>query len=249
MLIKLITRFLNKTEYFKNWQTAEKQCDSYDSDKILATFADAGLAVEKGAGLFERDGKIYRHYSENTQLVAALKYVNEEKGRFQVLDFGGAFGNIYRQNRWFLPNSSDYIWCVVEQERFVETGKRLFENQKLKFESTIPDAVERYHPNIAVMSNALQRMEHPFDVLDELAKSDIPYLFIDRTPVISSSENLITRSTLPAVSDNTYYPTWVFSESDFKKKLQTHYRIINEFDMDNKNIEDNRRLGFFCEKI
>jgi putative methyltransferase (TIGR04325 family) len=251
MITELITRFFNKTTYFSNWQTAKTQCDSYDSDKILSTLVDAGLTVEKGGGMYERDGKVYKHYSENMPLTAAVKHVIQAKGSFQILDLGGALGNSYRQNRWFLPKTTDYIWCVVEQERFVETGKRLFENHKLKFETTIPTAIERYHPNIAVMSNALQRMEHPFDVLTELAKTDIPYLFIDRTPVISSPENRITRSGLPAVSDSTFYPTWVFSESEFKKKLQEHYRIINEFDMDSKREKktENRRLGFFCEKI
>jgi putative methyltransferase (TIGR04325 family) len=251
MITELIARFFNKTTYFKNWQTAQNQCESYGSDRVLSILADAGVAVEKGAGMFERDGKIYKHYSENFQLVSALKHVSSAKGCFQVLDFGGAFGNNYRQNRWFLPNSTDYIWCVVEQERFVETGRRLFQNEKLKFETTIPEAIKLYQPNIAVMSNALQRMEHPFDVINELAKSDIPYLFIDRTPVISSPENRITRTILPAISDNTYYPTWVFSESDFKAKLQQYYRIIDQFGVDNNPTKqgENRRLGFFCEKI
>ncbi len=249
MFAELITRLLKKTTYFNNWQTAETQCDSYDSDRILATFTDAAIAVQQGDGMFERDGKIYKHYSENFQLVAALKHVSQTEGQFKVLDLGGAFGNVYRQNRWFLPDSNDLIWCVVEKERFVETGKRLFENNKLKFETTIPEAIDRYHPNIAIVSNALQRMEHPFDVLLELAQSDIPYLFIDRTPVVSSGENRITRSILPAVSDNAYYPSWVFSESNFKEKLQQHYRIINEFDMTANPTDDNRRLGFFCAKI
>jgi putative methyltransferase (TIGR04325 family) len=251
MITELIARFFNKTTYFPNWQTAQKQCDSYDSDRIVKTLEDAGLAVEQGGAMFERDGKIFRYYSENIPLVAAIKHVIVAKGSFHVLDFGGAFGNNYRQNRWFLPRSPDYIWCVVEKEQFVERGRRLFAGQKLKFETTIPEAINQYHPNIVVISNVLQRMEHPFDVINELAQTDIPYLFIDRTPVISNCENRITRSSLPAVSDSTYYPTWVFSESEFKKKLQEHYRIINEFDMDSKQEKkaENRRLGFFCEKI
>lgn len=249
MLTGLIARLLNKTTYFKNWQTAQKQCDNYDSDRILTTFTDAAIAVQQGSGMFERDGKIYKHYSENSQLVAALKHVNKTEGQFKVLDFGGAFGNVYRQNRWFLPDSADLIWCVVEKERFVETGKRLFENNKLKFETNIPEAVERYHPNIAVVSDVLQRIEHPFDVLSELAQSNIPYLFIDRTPVVSTCENLITRKVMSAVANDAYYPSWVFSEANFKEKLQQHYRIIKEFDINTTPTDDNRRLGFFCEKI
>jgi hypothetical protein len=103
------------------------------------------------------------------------------------------------------------------------------------------------------MSNALQRVENPFDVLDEVARFNIPYLFIDHTPIIESAENRITRSIFPAKSCNATYPSWLFSEKDFKGKLQKNYRIIEEFTTNEKSKNSHtsgaRQLGFFCEKI
>jgi putative methyltransferase (TIGR04325 family) len=249
MLTKLFTRFTNKQiQYFTNWQTAEKQCDSYDNEAVLKTFANAALAVGRGDAIYDLDGKTFRRFSENAHLVAALRHVSAAEGQFNVLDFGGALGNIYRQHRWFLSNFNDFIWCVVDKEGFVETGRRLFTSHKLKFETTIPQAVKSYKPNIAVMSNTLQRMERPFDLLNELVEADIPYLFIDRTPVITSLDNRITCSTYPAVSAETAFPSWHFSEEAFKAALQKKYRIITEFNADDKNL-NTRHMGFFCQKI
>jgi putative methyltransferase (TIGR04325 family) len=249
MLINFLKGLVSKPkDYFTNWQNAEKACDSYYDDVVLKTFTDAALAIGNGDGVYDRDGRVHSNFSENVHLVAALRHVSSTKGQFKVLDFGGALGNMYRQHRWFLSNFNDFTWCVVDQERFVETGKRLFTSNKLKFEPTISQAVVSYKPNIAVMSNILQRVEHPFDIVNELAALDIPYLFIDRMPVITSKNNLITCGKLPAVSNEKCFPEWHFSETAFKQALQTKYRIINEFDADSK-AENVRNMGFFCEKI
>lgn len=259
MLNELISRFASNftkkptTKYYNSWQSAENQCDGYPTTAILESVVKASRSVAQGDALYERDGVTYRHFAENTHLVSALRHIAETEGRFEVLDFGGSLGSIYRQHRWFLNDFKDFVWCVVEQKTFVETGKKMFENNKLKFEPSISDACSHYKPNIALMSNALQRVENPFDVLEEVAKFNIPYLFIDRTPVIESAEHRITHSIFPAKSCHTTYPSWVFSETDFKRNLQKHYRIIEEFNANEKNENTNgdgsRQLGFFCEKI
>ncbi len=255
LINRFASNFTKKTspKYYNTWQSAENQCDGYSTKAILESVVKASRSVAQGDALYERDGVTYRHFAENAHLVSALKHIAKTKGQFQILDFGGSLGSIYRQHRWFLSDFTDFVWCVVEQKTFVETGKKMFENNKLKFESTISDAYTHYKPNVALMSNALQRVENPFDVLEEVAKFDIPYLFIDRTPVIESAENRITRSIFPAKSCHASYPSWLFSEADFKAKLQKNYRIIEEFDMneDSKNahLSGTRQLGFFCEKI
>jgi putative methyltransferase (TIGR04325 family) len=235
-------------EYYTTWQSAEKVCKRYDDADVVKTFTDAALAIGNGDGVYDRDGKVHASFSENAHLIAALRHVSNTQGQLQVLDFGGALGSMYRQHRWSLDKFSNFTWCVVDQERFVETGRRLFTSNKLKFEPTIPQAVATYQPNIAVMSNILQRIENPFDVLNEMAKSNITYLFIDRTPVITASNNRITRVTLPALKEEGCFPTWHFSEAEFKQALQSKYRIINEFNSDSKE-ENVRHVGFFCEKI
>jgi putative methyltransferase (TIGR04325 family) len=249
MLRDFFKRLVTKPkEYFTNWQTAEKACTKLDEEIVLNTYINAALAVGKGDAMYDCDGKIHRSFSENAHLVAALLHVSKNQGQFKVLDFGGALGSMYRQHRWSLDKFGDFTWCVVDQEQFVETGKRLFTSNKLKFEPTIPQAIASYQPNIAVMSNVLQRIEHPFDVLNELAQSDITYLFIDRTPVIAALNNRVTRGILPAVGEENCFPAWHFSEVAFKQALQKKYRIINEFDVESKE-ENVRHVGFFCEKI
>ncbi len=250
MFTELLTRFIKKTEveYFSNWQDATIKCLDYDAEAVVKTFAKAATAVEHGEAIFEQDGRTYHRFSNNTHLIAALSHVSTKEGHFQVLDFGGALGSMYRQHRFFLARFNDFIWCVVDQECFVRTGSLLFSTKKLKFENTISDAVSRYKPNIAVMSSALQRLESPFDVLNEVAALDIPYLFIDRTPVNACNEDRITRGRLTFKNSSATFPAWQFSEAAFKAALQQKYRIINEFDADSK-ASNARQVGFFCEKI
>jgi putative methyltransferase (TIGR04325 family) len=250
MLTKLLSNFFNKNEeikYYKDWQASDNESTGYDNDAVLETFIKAALAVGKGNALYECDGKTYNHFADNGHLVSALQHMKKTEGKFQVLDFGGALGGVYRQHRWFLSDFTDFVWCVVDKGRFVEKGRVLFTNNKLKFASSIKEAVDLYQPNIAVLSNVLQRMECPFGVLEELAQSAIPYVFIDFIPVISHAENRVTRSFLPAVNDKTAYPSWHFSETLLRKKLQENYRILNEFDIKDKKLTT-RNVGFFCQK-
>jgi putative methyltransferase (TIGR04325 family) len=258
MLTKLFSRFtsdLNSIStptppYYSNWQTAENQCDGYAAPAILESIVSATRTVSRGDALYDCDGVAYRNFEENTHLVAALRHVLTSEGRFEVLDYGGSLGSLYRQHRWFLSEYSDFNWCVVEQQPFVETGKRLFENKKLKFEASISDACTLFQPNIAVISNALHRQERPFEVLDKIAQLDIPYLFIDQMPIINATESRITQSVFPARHCNASYPSWLFGETIVKEKLQQYYRILNEFDAQNAKFPSNgtRHLGFFCEK-
>jgi putative methyltransferase (TIGR04325 family) len=259
MLTKLFSRFksdLNSIStptphYFSNWQTAECQCDGYATAPVLESIVKASKAVSQGDALYERDGVIYHQFDENKHLLSALKHIYAEKGQFQVLDYGGALGSFYRQHCWFLGNFNDFTWCVVDQNNFVETGKRLFENNKLKFEPTLVDAFLKHQPNIAVISNSLQRVERPFEVLDDLAKLDIPYLFIEQAPIIEATEDRITQSFFPAKKCKASYPSWVFSEVKFKEKLGQYYRILDEFEANETHLRTNgvRQIGFFCERI
>ncbi len=258
MLTKLFSRFktdLNSIStptphFYSNWQTAEKQCDGYATAPVLESIVKASRAVAQGDALYERDGVTHHSFAENEQLIAALRHVAEAEGRFQVLDFGGSLGSLYRQHRWFLSDFSDFVWCVVEQNSFVETGKRLFENNKLKFEPSIAEACKKYQPNVVVMSNSLQRMERPFEVLEELAKSDMPYLFIEQTPLIQAADNRITQSFFPAKKCKSSYPTWLFAETKFKEKLSQYYQILNEFEATEAHLSFDgvRPIGFFCKK-
>lgn len=257
MFTKLFSRFtsdLNSLttptpQIFANWQTAARQSDGYATVPVLESIVKASQAVAGGDALYDRDGVRYHTFAENGHLINALRHVLNAEGRFQVLDYGGALGSLYRQHRWFLSDFTDFVWCVVEQKLFVETGQKLFENRKLKFETTIAAAFKAYKPNIAVISHTLQRVEQPFDVLNNIIQLDIPYLFIE-VPTVKAAENRITQSTFPARSCKTTYPTWLFAETEFKEKLQQYYRILNEFDANDTHLNFNgvRHLGFFCER-
>ena len=71
-------------EYYTNWQTAEKACKKYDDADVIKTFTDAALAIGNGDGIYDRDGKVHRTFSENIHLIAALRHVSNTEGQFKV---------------------------------------------------------------------------------------------------------------------------------------------------------------------
>ena len=233
---------------YKTWQAAAADCEGYDAAPILDRVLSAARAVKNGEAVFERDGFLFYQKQEIENLTKYLTTAIHTEGALSVLDFGGSLASLYFQHRDFLNQYADLKWCVVEQNHFVEIGKKEFETDVLKFEYTIADAVEKYAPNVALISSVLQYLENPYEWLDEIVKHKIPYLWIDRTPFSHRQNDWILKQIVdPRVYEATY-PAYILSLPKFKKYLNQHYRIVAEFSSPDKiNQQECHFLGFFCE--
>ena len=68
-------------------------------DKVLA----ATLKVKQGQAVFERDSVLFDEIEYSWPLLAGLMWAAASNGgKLNVLDFGGALGSSYYQNRKFL---------------------------------------------------------------------------------------------------------------------------------------------------
>jgi putative methyltransferase (TIGR04325 family) len=77
-----------------------------------------------------------------------------------VLDFGGALGSHYFQNKEFLKPIKIKKWIVVEQERYVKVGKEKIADGVLDFARSI-DEID--HANILIASSVIQYLEKPYE--------------------------------------------------------------------------------------
>jgi len=77
-------------------------------------------------------------------------------GALNVLDFGGFLGSSYYKCRGFLTGVKTLRWNIIEQEKFVDCGKEMFENSELSFYYSIEECLESEKPQVALLSSVLQ---------------------------------------------------------------------------------------------
>jgi putative methyltransferase (TIGR04325 family) len=137
-----------------------------------------------------------------------------ERGALKVCDFGGSLESTYYQNKKFLDKITDVSWGVVEQRHFVDAGKEEFENDRLKFFSTVVECIEEEGSNVLILSSVLQYIEEPYELLDNILKNNFKYILIDRTPFSKGPERITLQVVPPYVYDASY-PCHFFDESIF----------------------------------
>ena len=94
-------------------------------------------------------------------LYAALR----ANGRLSVVDFGGALGSHFFQNRSLLKDVRELNWTVVEQPRFVQAGQEYLRDNVLNFSSSLDQAIAEGKPDVLLMSSVLPYLPDPLELL------------------------------------------------------------------------------------
>ncbi len=258
-LIDLYYRYRKGRGCFGNyatWAAAAQDCKGYDAAEIINKVQAAGLKVKKGEAQYERDSALFYDEKIDENLLKFLENAQNtvrrdsygEGGGMRVLDFGGSLGSTYFQHKNRLKEYPNLIWCVVEQAHFVDIGKKDFEDDTLKFEYSVGEAIEKYKPNFILLSSVLQYLESPYEMLKMLFDTQIPYIFIDRTPFISQNEDRIVKQIVPAYIYKASYPSWLFSKNKFQNFILQYAKIESAFTNTDRNNILNCRYEGFCLK-
>lgn len=215
---------------FATWDEAMNHSTGYDSDQILERVLSATLKVKHGKAVFERDAVLFEEIQYSWPITSGLLLTAaREGGRLSVLDFGGSLGSIYYQNRKFLQGLSDLRWSVVEQPHFVEAGRKLIQDDQLKFYPTIAQCVDAEKPNVVLLSSVIQYLEDPYAVLDELMRSGVGTILVDRTSFHDGENDLIA---VQKVGDSIYpasYPLRILSKQNIINYLSESYDLLAEW--------------------
>ncbi len=157
-------------------------------------------------------------------LVAAMN-----DGKLEIIDFGGSLGSSYFQNRKFLSQLKKVSWNIVEQKNFVECGQKYFQDENLKFYFDIASCLQENKPSAILLSNVLQYLEKPYEMLDQIISYEFSYIIFDMISFNSVDEDIITiQKVWPEVYQATY-PCWFFNKKKFLEKFEKKYEIIEEF--------------------
>ena len=212
---------------FTSWEEASAHCTGYDTEEILAKVLAATLKVKHGEAAFERDSVLFDQIDYVWPLLSGLMWAAARSGgRLNVLDFGGALGSSYFQNRRFLQTLPDVRWNVVEQSHYVDAGRAHIEDEKLRFYKSIDECLTVNQPNVILLSSVVQYLESPTDLIRELNRVGALCLIFDRTPFSLNREDKLVVQTVPVSIYTASYPMWLFSMSKFTEILNDNWTIV-----------------------
>jgi len=93
---------------FATWEEARAHCTGYDSEAIFTAVLAATLKVKHGKAAFERDSVTFEQVEYAWPVLSGLMWAAARNGgKLNVLDFGGALGSAYFQNKKFLKSLAE----------------------------------------------------------------------------------------------------------------------------------------------
>jgi len=218
------------TGNYSSWDEASTYASGYASQEILEKTRDALLKVKRGEAACERDSVTFDTVQYSYPLLANLLHIASCNGnRLAVLDFGGALGSSYYQNRGYLSHLQQLAWTVVEQPHVVACGREYFANGILSFHHSIDEAMAGMQPHVILLSSVLQYLPAPLDVAGVLASRNVRDIIIDRAPLLEDAPSRLTVQHVPPSIYEASYPCWIFNENEFVAAFKG-YRMIDAFD-------------------
>lgn len=212
---------------YSSWNEVEKLCEGYSDKSILQKTLESTLKVKNGEAVFERDSFIFDEIQYSWGLLASLFKVAVENGNsLKVLDFGGALGSHYFQNKKFLQPIKIKKWTVVEQKHYIDVGNKKIADGILSFAYSIEDV---NNADVLILSAVLQYFPNPYEWLEKFIAKKIPYIVLDRTAFSTEGRDRLTlQKVLPEIYE-AQYPAWFLDKSKVFSVIQKEYELIAEF--------------------
>lgn len=217
---------------YPDWVSATAVAGGYDAANILEIQRASMRKVRDGKAVYERDSVVFDKIEYFFPTLAALLLIaSRNNNRLSVLDFGGALGSTYYQNRHLLSHLSALSWHVVEQPHFVSAGRAEFETEHLRFYPTIAESWAAGRPDVVLFSSVLQYLEKPAELLAEIAAARPPHILVDRTPILDSGRERIVVQTVPPSIYPASYACRLFAPGAMEAILAPAYDVAFDFEV------------------
>jgi putative methyltransferase (TIGR04325 family) len=223
---------------YPSWEDALEKSSGYDSKHIVEKVKDSLLKVKNGEAAFERDSVSFDKFEYVWPVVAGLFWIAAQRGgKLNVLDFGGSLGSTFFQYRKFLQHI-DVRWNIVEQDLFVDYGKKYFQNEHLHFYHSLKECLSENEVNVVLLSSVLPYVEKPYDILKQVISAQPPFIILDKMPFRTEGDrDLLTVQYVPEHIYSASYPAWFFNKRNFFSIIEMNYEVVEEFvDEDRANV-------------
>lgn len=217
---------------YSSWAEAQRLSSGYNDSKILEKVKESTLKVKNGKAVYERDSFIFNKIQYSWPVLAGLMWIaNRSGGNLNIIDFGGSLGTTFFQNKKFIQDIPNVQWNIVEQDHFVSEGKLNFENDAIKFFSSIEYCMKiQPSPNTILLSGVIQYIEDPYNLLNKIKNFKFEHIIFDRTSFMLKGKDRITIQKTPKQINASSYPCWFFNSEKFLSIFKNDYEIMVEFD-------------------
>jgi putative methyltransferase (TIGR04325 family) len=190
-------------------------------------------AALAASGPYQTDLTIYRRLAEEVRigqrkssrlLSPLLSAILLAGGRARVLDFGGNLGLVYFDVSRLAGNTIDW-WNIVDLPEIVAHGNQQFADTKMRFFSTIDEAVVHGRPNIVLCFHVLQYLESPFEYVSRLM-SLAPDIFVIHEFPIANRERFMVQHLMPELGGGSR-PIRIFNQGDIAEAF-IGYELVEE---------------------
>jgi putative methyltransferase (TIGR04325 family) len=241
------------TGNYRSWELAKRHATGYDAEIILDKVKESVLKVKQGEAAYERDSVLFDRVQYSWPLLSALMWVAAiNKSTLNVLDFGGSLGSSYFQNKYFLDTLEQVRWNVMEQNKFVQTGRLYIQDGNLQFFNTVDEAIGANGlPDILLLGCTLPYLENPYGLLRKLMQAGIPYLIVDNTFFNYEKKDRICLQKVPPDIYEASYPCWFLNYCSIKQTIMEAYSIIAEHKNESVAYLDGHKIQYkgFLAKI
>lgn len=210
-----------------------------------ATYEDPGIIAQTLA-----DTKAWRdnvvdcdvNRSEQRLLGALTLVMTRTRAPLRVLDFGGGLGcHFFRLGR-FLPRP--VRWTVCETAAMAAAGAETFADSELRFIRALDEVAPGDH-DVFLASVSLQYLDRPSQIIDRVTALNIPYVLIDRFPLLALNKDRLTVQSVQTASYESSYPAWFFAERPWLELLQRSHIVRMRWTADDdRPFLDGKRSGF-----
>lgn len=229
---------------YKSWEQAELASEGYDSDSVIEKVRKAAKLVFDGKAVYERDSVVFGKIEYSYPLLASLLFAAANSESLRVIDFGGALGTTYQQNRRFLSKiKKSCQWRVVEQEKFVSIGKREFTNETLSFYSTIEEA-HKDGVDVVLFGGSICYVPNPYIFMEKAKATRAPYIIFDRTPITYEEEDTFAVQHVPPSIYKASFPIRNFCYNNIIEYFKDEYELIEEWVSDLQADSNTTAMGF-----
>lgn len=214
---------------YPDWDSAQRASGGYDAGEIVRRVFEAERQVKEGKAADARDGVLFDQVQFSLPVMAALARAAQARGDgLRVLDFGGAFGGLYRQFRAFGLRTR-VEWTVVEQPAYVDLGAQHFQTGELRFSASLEDALADAPADVLLLSSVLQYLPAPHALMRRFADWGPAQVVIDRTPCSALARDILAVQQVPADIYRASYPCWIFSRERLLDSFRPRYAALATF--------------------
>ena len=194
---KLLNKFNNKS--FSSYEEALRFCEkktkgAYESE-ILTEYR-----FRKTNNFLENKGNLLEAPSMPLLMFAVNYYLKKEKLIVPgIIDFGGACGeSLILLEKIFSDAIYEKSW-IIESPQMVKESKNWEFAKNIKFTSNLNEIISKKNIDIFFTSSCIQYLKSPFEILSQVAESNISLVVLTRNHFSSESK---IRAQISFLSEN-----------------------------------------------